>query len=200
MNGAKPRLLEPGLPQLEAGTERYRVHGGGSIVISLAAGDRITSIDLEGAQLGEIATFNPDGKVDLAAFDASPDGILSVFDFGPHAPNNECHTSLDALRERGIDAANAPALLLFGRGSRPGERELLVAQRNTFCLVAAPGKPMRVDGQDPPTDLSVLVQRAHPTESTEVPLPPPLGTCDSKCVSIGKPRWLTRSRRGNSFK
>ena len=173
-NRSRPRLLEPGLPLLKAGTERYRVQGGGSIGVALGAEDCITIIDLEGAQCGEVATFNQAGEPDQAAFGVPPDSKLSAFTRGSRAGNAAGRAALDVLRGRGIDAANAPALRLFGTESRSGDQESFVARCDTFCLVAAPGEPMRVDRQDPPTDLTVVVQRAHPSESIDVPPPPPL--------------------------
>jgi len=171
---ARPRLLEPGLLRLEAGTERYRVGGGGTIIVCLAAGDRITIIDLEGAQLGELAAFSPAGEADLTTLGVTPDGRLSAFTSAMLTDDNNTRAAVEALRRRGIDTTNAAAVKLFGGESRPGDQESFVAQRDAICIVAAPGEPMRVDRQDPPTDLSVLVRRAQPTESIEVPLPPPL--------------------------
>src|SRR5215510_4742266 len=46
-------ILRPGIPMLPAGTERYRVRGGGSVLVPVRAGDRFTVIDVEGGQPGE---------------------------------------------------------------------------------------------------------------------------------------------------
>ena len=63
----RPRLIEPGLPKTEPGVERYRVAGGGALVLGLGAGDRLTLIDVEGSQRAELAAFSPDGHEDMAA-------------------------------------------------------------------------------------------------------------------------------------
>src|SRR5262245_28785098 len=45
---ARPRLMEPGLPRMEPGVERYRIAGGGAVVLPLHGGDRLDIIDVEG--------------------------------------------------------------------------------------------------------------------------------------------------------
>src|SRR5271168_679874 len=70
----RPRLLEPGLPRFEPGMERYRVAGGGAVVVALSAGDRLTLIDLEGRQRAEVAVFSPAGAEDPAALGLSAKG------------------------------------------------------------------------------------------------------------------------------
>ena len=70
----RPRLLEPGLPRFEPGVERYRVAGGGAVVLALSAGDRLTLIDLEGRQRAEVAAFGPVGVEDPDALGLSMNG------------------------------------------------------------------------------------------------------------------------------
>ena len=66
------RLREPGLPRLEPGIERYRVLGGGAVILHLFAGDRVEVVDREGRQACEIAAFASGGKADLAALGLKP--------------------------------------------------------------------------------------------------------------------------------
>src|ERR1051326_7245081 len=70
----RPRLIEPGLPRFEPGTERYRIVGGGALVVGLAAEDRLTLTDPEGGQRAEIAAFAPNGHEDTAALGLSASG------------------------------------------------------------------------------------------------------------------------------
>src|SRR5688572_28777585 len=67
----RPRLLEPRLPRREPGVEHYRVKGGGSIFLTLHAGDHVTITDVEGRQPCELAIFTPDGHTDFSAIKAS---------------------------------------------------------------------------------------------------------------------------------
>ncbi len=169
---SRPRLREPGLLRVEPGSERYRVRGGGAVVLALAAGDRLTVTDLEGRQRCELAAFGPDGRPDAAALGARADGTSTAL--AALLAGDQDARAAAALRRRGIDPAGAPALGLFGGDTRPGDRESFTAQRDVVCLVAAPGGPMPVDGHDPPTDLAVVVRRARVPLPADVPLPEPL--------------------------
>ena len=64
--------------------------------------------------------------------------------------------------------------VFFGDGSLAGEAVTLTAHRDAICIVAAPGGPMAVDAQDPPTEIAVTVTRARIDPQIEFPLPPPL--------------------------
>jgi glycine cleavage system T protein (aminomethyltransferase) len=183
---SRPRLIEPGLLRREPGTERYRVRGGGATVLTLAAGDQITLTDVEGRQRCELAVFSPEGTPDLAALGARAGGNK------PSASEElaallasdaaDGQAVLAALRGRAVDVGRRiPVLTLFCGDSRPGEQESFTAERDVICVVTAPGGPMRVDEQDPPTDLAVVVRRAQVPDAGEVgagpcacPLPPPL--------------------------
>ncbi|NJO37051.1 MAG: hypothetical protein HC871_04780, partial [Rhizobiales bacterium] len=46
----RPKVIEPGMPALDAGVERYTIRGGGAIVIALEPGDRLEITDIEGRQ------------------------------------------------------------------------------------------------------------------------------------------------------
>src|SRR4051812_16048927 len=70
----RPRLIEPGLPRLQPGVERYRIPGGGAVVLALFAGDGLELTDLEGRQRAEVAVFTPAGQEDSAALGLRADG------------------------------------------------------------------------------------------------------------------------------
>ena len=55
------RLLQPGLRTLPPGMERYRVRGGGAVVVKLEPGDQLNVVDPEGGQPCEIAAFDLSG-------------------------------------------------------------------------------------------------------------------------------------------
>src|SRR5215475_8888703 len=83
--GAVPRpsiVYRPGLPSLPKGTERYKIAGGGSLVLEITAGDRLIVTDLEGGQACEIVVLGPDGRSDpslLGTSDATePDGLKAI--------------------------------------------------------------------------------------------------------------------------
>jgi len=170
----RPRLREPGLLPLEPGTERYRVRGGGATIVTLSTGDRITIIDLEGRQRCELAIFSQEGGEDTGALGARADskavGLATVLASG----DDDAQAVIAALGRRGVNAKDTVAIQVFGGETRPGDREVFTAERAVICVVVAPGEPMGVDEQNPPTDLRIVVNRARGALSSEVPLPPPL--------------------------
>ena len=170
----RPRLLEPGLFRRDPTRERYRVRGGGAIFLPLTAGDRMTITDVEGGQRCELAVFAPSGKEDAAALGARPDSRCESLAALLVDGSEDAELVLASMRQRGIVAQDARAVQLFGGETRPGAQESFTAQRDVLCIVGAPGKTMGVDEQDPPTELSVMVQRARVRKPTEMLLPPPL--------------------------
>ena len=180
---ARPRHCEPfslpvdpttGLPRMEPGRERYSVPGGGCIVLALAEDDEITITDLEGLQRCELTVFGPDGGEDLAALGLQADRKLSGLGTAAAPSHQDAAGMAASLSRYGINPEDAPAVQLFGGQTCAGDSETFRARRRVLCLIAAPGAPMQVDQQNPPTSLRVLIQRAHPGETAEHPLPPPL--------------------------
>ena len=165
-------MTAPFLPS--PGKERYRVPGGGAAVLTLAGGDRITLVDVEGGQPCELAAFSPEGRPDAEALGIRADSRLTGLSAALTRESEDAEAVAVALRQRGISIVDAPALHLFGGETRPGDRESFTAVRDAICVIAAPGGPMRVDAQDPPTDLTVFVERVRTSENVEAPLPPPL--------------------------
>jgi aminomethyltransferase len=165
-------MSSPGLLQLDPGTERYRVRGGGAAVVALATGDRITITDVEGRQRCELCIFSPAGQEDAAALGARADGRSKGLAALLASAEEDAQAVHAALRRRGIDATSALAVQLFCGDTRPGDRESFTAERDVICLVAAPGGAMRVDEQNPPTELKITVNRARVQEAAEIPLPP----------------------------
>jgi len=170
----RPRVLQPGLAALPPGVERYRVRGGGAVVVALTADDVIELTDLEGRQHAELAAFDAHGGEAAAALGARASGpaqgIAAVLSSGAE----DARRVAAALGQRGIRWAQARAVRLFEGDSRPGESVRYTASREVVCVIAAPGGPMRVDRQDPPTDLLVHVRRANPDPARPATLPPPL--------------------------
>ena len=172
----RPRLLEPGLRVLPAGTERYRVRGGGATVLAVAAGDELEIVDTEGLQRAEVAAFGPRGEADAgvlgAAKVAPAQGIAAILRQGSEDARS-VKASLDA---RGIALGAARAVHLFGDESAPGASAAFTAERDAVLIVAAPGARMRPEEQHPPTDLVLYVRRARIANSEPHALPEPLAT------------------------
>ncbi len=169
-----PRVLQPGLRLLPAGTERYRVRGGGAAVIPLSAGDKLRVIDCEGRQTCEIAVFDRSGEssADLLGVEtkARAVAIPSLL----HTRTDDAQAVSAALRRRNISLENANAIRLFEGDSLAGEQQGFTAEQDVICIVAAPGGPMAVDSHNPPTDLVLFVERAIVEENPSPVLPDPL--------------------------
>src|SRR5262249_58444601 len=61
-----------------------------------------------------------------------------------------------------------------GGGPRPGRRAGSAARGSRPAVVAAPGGPMSVAADTPPSDLVLEVRRVSPRRPEQRPLPPPL--------------------------
>ena len=171
---SRPRLLMPGMPRIEPGVENHLLRGGGSLMVALLPGDRITLTDLEGRQACELVAFDAHGRADGgvlgAAAGAEPSGLRAIL-----AGGGESALKITAaLSRRGLALGDARAVALFGGDSEAGARAGFVAEAAAVCLIAAPGGPMRVDQQSPPTDLRVVIERARIEAAAEYPAPEPL--------------------------
>lgn len=172
-----PSFTAPNLQSREPGLERYRIPAQGSIIVELQAGDRLTLIDPEGGQPGELLVFDRNGKSMPGALGvtagAEPESIRAIL--GAAQPQDGSATRIAArLRRLGVDVAACRAHRFFGAGSGAGECVEWTAQDPCLCLIAAPGESMPVDRQDPPTDLQARVRRVAPGAAGEHALPDPL--------------------------
>jgi aminomethyltransferase len=170
----RTRLREPGLLRLEPSTERYRVRGGGATALTLSADDRITITDLEGGQRCELVVFSREGREDAAALGARADGYAEGLVAVLAGKSEGDREVIAALGKFGINVQDARAVQLFGGRTRPGDHEAFIVEREVICVVVAPGGPMEVDEQNPPTDLIAVVNRAGRPQLVEIPVPLPL--------------------------
>jgi aminomethyltransferase len=169
------RILRPGLRALPPGVERYKVAGGGSLLIPIEPGDRITLTDLEGLQACELLAAGNDGRIDSgllgAPANAEPEGLKALLRAG-----GESADKLRAvLKRRGIEIGSGRCIRLFGAGSRAGSTAEFTAQRPGVLILVAPGGVMDAELQDTATDIEVRIARARlPNDRPDTPLPEPL--------------------------
>ncbi|GAB5471395.1 MAG: DUF1989 domain-containing protein [Rhodospirillales bacterium] len=169
---------QPGLARRRPGEERYRVPAGGSLVIALAAGDRLTLLNPEGLQAGEVAAFTLDGRPAHGQLGAPPpsashgplEGLLAGLSDGSQTAQRVAA----GLTRQGIDWRRAEGLRLFGDDGPPGEAAHFTAAEPLVVALAAPGVAMAPEDQIPPSDLEAFVQRRHPLAAADLPLPDPL--------------------------
>ncbi|MEM6905609.1 MAG: DUF1989 domain-containing protein, partial [Pseudomonadota bacterium] len=155
------QVLVPGLPILPHGVERYPIPGGGSRAVPVFRGDEICVVDREGLQPAELVLFAPDGRAEAGllgrASSGVPGGIQAALTGHPSGQR-----VLKALDASGFDIGRAESVRLFVEGSRAGESETLHAESDGLLIVAAPGGPMPVAAQTPPTELVLYLRRATP--------------------------------------
>jgi aminomethyltransferase len=168
------RIIRPGMPPLPPGRERYRIAGGGTAVVSMAAGDTITVTNLEGGQACELVAVDAGGRADVgllgAASGAPAKGTCALLAAGDEG----ARALRAALARRAIDIGRAEALHLFDTATPAGTAESFHAAAAGVLIAAAPGGPMAVDAHDTATPLLLEVQRAHVQAGQGHALPKPL--------------------------
>jgi aminomethyltransferase len=154
--------------------ERYRVKGGGSVLLRVSAGDEVTLVDSEGCQPCEVTFIDEAGRfrpfLDGVKFSASADGLKSILASDEHSAVR----LQAALRRWGADPATSVAVRFFGGSSAPGATISFVMEDKGLLIVAAPGLPMAPSGQDTLTPIQVRIRRSAGPRDYEARLPEPL--------------------------
>lgn len=170
----KPRLLLPGMPALDPGTERYYVKGASATAVSLLAGDVLEVVNTAGGQPAELVVFDTEG--------ISEPGLVGAANHGPASGTQAIldKNLTDARRVKaglqavGIELRDAVKTDLFDQHGIPGERRRLTATADVTAIVAAPGQAMHTHQQNTSTDLLVFIHRSAAPETGEIRLPVPL--------------------------
>lgn len=169
----RERALWPGWSPLPAGVERYRIVGGGAITVSIEAGDRLTLIDVEGAQGCELIAFGSDWKARPELLGVKPNGNADgIRDWLSRSPNNAALAA--RLSQLGAGVGDLRCSSFFGPDSNAGDRVSMTAEADGVVVAVAPGGPMQVDQQNPPTEIEVQIERIRPLEERAPVLPDPL--------------------------
>ena len=168
-------IRNPGLRTLPPGVERYLIKGGGLSVISLDPDDKIEITDTEGKQKCEIIVFNKDGKPDCSLLGLKekndPKNIKKILS----DKNESAFQAASALKKRNLDVGKAKASILFSDNSEAGEKVNLVSKDKCTCVFSAPGNVMKINEQNPPTDLLLMIKRSKPNKYKDRPnIPEPL--------------------------
>lgn len=149
---------------------RTRVAGGGCLAFGVRAGDRLTIIDPEGAQLGLLYALS------------ETEGGQAVIPSLSHLDAPTLEEALDealegraatehALGSRNIALGEIRGSRLFGPDSAPGSTAKFEIKAHGLCVLAAPGRPMAPDEQDTPTDLLIEIEQVN---DERLDAPPPL--------------------------
>ena len=163
----------PGLPLLPPNVERHPVPGGGTRTVTLDAGDELTVIDREGRQPCELVVFDAAGRSDPALIGASGSGAPLGTQATLDRPIPSAQRVRDVLAARGLDLGRGTTVRLFGRESRAGEWASFVATAPATVVAGAPGGPMPVDQQCPPSEIELYIRRESRTNVKPADGPPP---------------------------
>jgi aminomethyltransferase len=174
VSAGQPKFLGLGQAALDTGVERYVLKGGGSMVLSIDAGDVIELALLEGGQPVEVMAFSPDAREDVTALglraDSEPVGLRAVLS----GEGEDAQRVRYGLSRRRIDIGRARCARLFSSEAPVGETVELVAQRPVTAIFAAPAAPALVWEQSAPTDVLIHVRRATLALPGVYRLPEPL--------------------------
>src|SRR5215475_6696676 len=113
-------LIDRRVPNLPSGVERYRVPGGGAAVFPVAAGDRITLIDVEGRQPCEVLAADARGRIDPGLIGGKPSGHAEGLRAILASGSESARTIVSGLKRRNINLGDAKAVRLFGGDSAAG--------------------------------------------------------------------------------
>ena len=164
-------IRNPGLRSLPPGVERYFVKGGGLSVIEVSPEDKIEIINEEGRQICEIIVFNSKGKSDLSILNLKKNAAA---EFSKRAITGD-EKILKLFKKKNLDIDSAKSSIIFDKDCLMGEKITLNSKDKCLVMIAAPGEAMNVHEQNPPTDLTILLNKAKFKETDEqFILPDPL--------------------------
>ncbi len=171
----RERASWPGWSILPTGTERYRIPGGGAITVAVEAGDHLTLIDIEGCQCCELVAFGRDWNAnpELLGIKATGKGT-GIRDWLSRTDRNGVLAA--RLSSLGARLENLRSSTFFGPDGPAGQRAEFDCIEDGVLVVVAPGAPMRVDEQNPPTEIELQIARAKPLDERDPVLPDPLAT------------------------
>ena len=171
MLGTSNEIRNPGLRALPPGVERYYVKGGGLSIIEIFPEDKIEIINDDGKQISEIIVFDTNGKLNLSILGLKENANA---DFSKKTIAKDEKIS-KIFKKRNLDLNKAKSSIIFDEDCLMGEKITVTSKDKCFVLIAAPGDPLNVHEQNPPTDLTIFVNRAKFSETDEqFILPEPL--------------------------
>ena len=164
-------IKNPGLRSLPPGVERYFVKGGGLSVIEVSPEDKIEIVNEEGKQICEIIVFNTMGKSDLSILNLKENANA---DFSKKVISQDEKIS-KLFKKKKLDLNKAKSSIIFNKDCLMGEKITLNSKDKCIVMIAAPGDTMNVHEQNPPTNLSIFLNKAKFEETDEqFILPDPL--------------------------
>ncbi len=172
-NNVKNGIFTPAMPILPHGVERYVVAPGCSRTVKLEAGDQVTLINSDGAQIAELLAFGEDGTVDSGLIGAKNSrdaiGLKQIL-----AQKNDMASMRlkTVLQQCGIDVNGLSASIAFDMQSVAEAQEEYYAQATCWLIVVVPAYDMAVDQQNVASEIILYITRSAPGEKADRLLPP----------------------------
>ncbi len=167
-------ILRPGELVLPEGMERFVIAAGGSVIVDVETGDKISVVDMEGKQACELISVDKAGRFDAGVLSEKPnagaDGLHSIL-AGSDESAKRAHAS---LKRRNIDVSKAKSFRVFGEDSPMGNRVEITTEREGILIVCAPGSAMDAELQNTTTPIELFIQRSRIRPASEARLPEPL--------------------------
>ncbi|QPB23749.1 DUF1989 domain-containing protein [Rhizobium sp. 007] len=172
---ASPSIVRyRGIQALPQGTERYRVKGGGSLVVRVEVADHVTVTDMEGGQPCELSFVDEAGRFLSAGLGATftnaVEGLKAILSTG----EDSAIRTRAALARRGADLAAAGALRLFGAAATPGSSAEFTIALKGLLIIAAPAGVMLPQAQDTATPIEIRIRRSQHIHDYSSALPEPM--------------------------
>ena len=165
-------IRNPGLMTLQPGVERYYVEGGGLSVVEILPEDKLEIVNDEGKQTCEVIAFNSKGKCDLSILNLKENADAS---FSKKTISQDEKIS-KLFKRKNIDLNKAKSSIIFDKDCSVGEKITLKSKDKCTVMIAAPGETMNVHNQNPPTDLTIFLNKSKFEDKEEqYVLPEPLG-------------------------
>ena len=156
------RILRPGERVLPVNTERYVVPGGGSLVVSVEAGDQIRLTNTEGGQKVELCFCDQAGRFDGSGICATASGSGQGLKAAMSAQSESAARTRAALARRNIDLAKARSIDVFEGTTPAGIHAEFAVKQNGTLIIVTPGSDMSPEAQDTATDIELRIARANP--------------------------------------
>ena len=154
--------------------ERYIIKAQGLIGVDIFSGDKIKIINTEGGQVCEIVVFDNSGKNNQSIIGKKSNSDAKFIKY-VLTNSNDKKILLDKLKKKKINFNNTKSSNFFNHTTLVKETLDLVTQEDGFIIFAAPGEDMKVDQQNAPTDIEVLIERNNNKQKKlESFLPEPL--------------------------
>ena len=167
-------ILVPGMLSLPDDTERYVVDGGGSIIVEVEAGEKITVIDKQGMQPCELIAFDRAGKPTPSVVGEKTNCDCQGFKAILAGNEASAIRARRSLQRRNIEISNARGIAVFGGLSTPGQKAEMDILRDGLLVICAPAEPMDPDLQNTSTPIEVFVKKTRVRKPGESRLPEPL--------------------------